>query len=154
MSFAFALSAASGKTSDLSLKQRADSSSGSHIRTFTGRSSSWIIDSILLSPSRQHHLLTAPIHDVNDVIVVQTAITGEADIICTNDEDCFEKPAAQYLSNHGISVLDEIALRERLRSWRSTFLPPVEPVSHSPCFLVNGATFASRRHRAAVAGPL
>jgi putative PIN family toxin of toxin-antitoxin system len=61
-------------------------------------------------------LLTAPIRDVNDAIVVQTAIIGEAGIICTNDEDFFEKSIAQYLSNHGISVLDEIALMERLRS--------------------------------------
>jgi putative PIN family toxin of toxin-antitoxin system len=61
-------------------------------------------------------LLTAPIRDVNDMIVVQTAIIGEADIICTNDEDFFEKPIAQYLSNHGISVLDDIALMQRLRS--------------------------------------
>jgi putative PIN family toxin of toxin-antitoxin system len=61
-------------------------------------------------------LQTAPIRDVNDVIVVQTAIIGEAEIICTKDEDFFEKPIAQYLSNHGISVLDEIALMERLRS--------------------------------------
>jgi putative PIN family toxin of toxin-antitoxin system len=61
-------------------------------------------------------LLTAPIRDVNDVMVVQTAIIGEADIICTKDEDFFEKTIAQYLSNHGISVLDEIALMERLRS--------------------------------------
>jgi putative PIN family toxin of toxin-antitoxin system len=61
-------------------------------------------------------VLTAPIRDVNDVIVVQTAIIGEADILCTNDEDFFEKPIAQYLSNHGISVLDDIALMERLRT--------------------------------------
>jgi putative PIN family toxin of toxin-antitoxin system len=61
-------------------------------------------------------ILTAPIRDVNDVIVVQTAIIGEADIICTNDDDFFEKPIAQYLSDHGISVLDDIALMERLRS--------------------------------------
>jgi precorrin-6B methylase 1 len=50
------------------------------------------------------------------VIVVQTAIIGEADIICTNDEDFFEKRIAQYLSDHGISVLTDIALMERLRS--------------------------------------
>ena len=61
-------------------------------------------------------LLTAPIRDVNDLIVVQTAIIGEADIICTNDEDFFEEPIAQYLSEHEISVLDDIALMERLRS--------------------------------------
>jgi putative PIN family toxin of toxin-antitoxin system len=61
-------------------------------------------------------LLTAPIRDVNDVVVVQTAIIGEADIICTNDEDFFEKPITRYLANHGISVLDDKALMERLRS--------------------------------------
>jgi putative PIN family toxin of toxin-antitoxin system len=61
-------------------------------------------------------LLTAPIRDVNDVIVVQTAIIGEADIICTNDADFFEIPITQYLSKHGISVFDDIALTERLRS--------------------------------------
>ncbi len=61
-------------------------------------------------------VLTAPIRDVNDVIVVQTAIIGEADIICTHDADFFEKPIAQYLSKHGISVLDDIDLMERLRS--------------------------------------
>jgi hypothetical protein len=41
---------------------------------------------------------------------------GEADILCTNNEDLFEKPIAQYVSNHGISVLDDIALMERLRT--------------------------------------
>jgi putative PIN family toxin of toxin-antitoxin system len=61
-------------------------------------------------------LLTAPIRDVNDVIVVQTAIIGEADIICTNDDDFFSQPIAQYLRKYGISVLDDIALMERLRS--------------------------------------
>jgi len=61
-------------------------------------------------------LLTPPVRDADDVIVVQTAIIGEADVLCTNDEDCFEKPIAQYLKKHGISVLDDIALMERLRS--------------------------------------
>ena len=61
-------------------------------------------------------LLTAPLRDVNDVIVFQTAIVGEADIICSNDEDFFEKPIAHYLKNYGISVLDDVALMERLRS--------------------------------------
>ena len=61
-------------------------------------------------------LLTMPIRDVNDVIVLQTAIIGEADIVCTTDEDFFDKSIAQYLSNHGISVLDDIALMQRLRS--------------------------------------
>ena len=49
------------------------------------------------------------------MIVVQTAIIGEAEVIC-HDEDFFEKPIVQYLNKRGISVLDDIALMERLRS--------------------------------------
>jgi putative PIN family toxin of toxin-antitoxin system len=61
-------------------------------------------------------LVTAPIRDVNDIIVMQTAIIGEADILCTTDDDFFEKPASEYLSTMGIAVLDDIALMHRLRS--------------------------------------
>lgn len=61
-------------------------------------------------------LVTAPIRDVNDVIVMQTALIGEADILCTKDEDFFEKPAGEYLNRIGITVLDDIALMKRLRS--------------------------------------
>ena len=61
-------------------------------------------------------LVTAPIRDVNDIIVMQTAMIGEADILCTTDDDFFEKPASEYLSTMGIAVLDDIALMHRLRS--------------------------------------
>lgn len=60
-------------------------------------------------------LVTAPIRDVNDIIVMQTSIIGEADILCTNDADFFEEPARQYLSRLGIVVLDDISLMHRLR---------------------------------------
>jgi uncharacterized protein len=66
---------------------------------------------VILNP-----LVTAPIRDVNDVIVIQTAIIGEADILCTKDDDFFESPAAEYLDKMGITVLDDIALMHRLRS--------------------------------------
>jgi putative PIN family toxin of toxin-antitoxin system len=61
-------------------------------------------------------LVTAPIRDVNDVIVMQTAIIGEADILCTKDDDFFESPAAEYLDRLGIAVVDDIELMHRLRS--------------------------------------
>jgi hypothetical protein len=61
-------------------------------------------------------LVIAPIRDVNDIIVMQTAIIGEADVLCTKDEDFFESPANEYLHRMGISVLDDIALMQRLRS--------------------------------------
>lgn len=57
----------------------------------------------------------APIRDVNDVIVIQTAIIGEADILCSRDEDFFEPPASDYLKKMGITVMDDIGLMKRLR---------------------------------------
>jgi hypothetical protein len=59
--------------------------------------------------------VTAPIRDVNDVIVMQTAIIGEADILCTNNDDFFEEPATEYLKRLGIAVLDDFGLMRRLR---------------------------------------
>jgi putative PIN family toxin of toxin-antitoxin system len=61
-------------------------------------------------------LVMAPIRDVNDLIVMQTAIIGEADILCTKDDDFFELRAGEYLLKMGISVLDDITLMHRLRS--------------------------------------
>jgi predicted nucleic acid-binding protein len=66
---------------------------------------------VILNP-----LIIAPIRDVNDIIVMQTAIIGEADILCTKDDDFFEKPASDYLSRMGVTVLDDIGLMHRLRS--------------------------------------
>ena len=61
-------------------------------------------------------LVIAPIRDVNDVIVMQTAIIGAADILCTRDNDFFETPANEYLDRMGIEVIDDIQLVKRLRS--------------------------------------
>ncbi|PYP93620.1 MAG: putative toxin-antitoxin system toxin component, PIN family [Candidatus Angelobacter sp. Gp1-AA117] len=65
---------------------------------------------VILNP-----LVIAPIRDVNDVIVMQTAIIGQVDVLCTRDEDFFEKPACEYLNKVGIKVMDEIALMKMLR---------------------------------------
>jgi putative PIN family toxin of toxin-antitoxin system len=61
-------------------------------------------------------LVTAPTRDVHDIIVMQTAIIGEADVLCTRDEDFFAAPARAYLDQLGIAVLDDISLMNRLRS--------------------------------------
>lgn len=61
-------------------------------------------------------LVTAPIRDVNDVIVMQTANIGEANILCAKDDDFFQSPAVEYLNKMGITVIDDIALIKRLRS--------------------------------------
>ena len=61
-------------------------------------------------------LLIAPIRDANDTIVMQTALIGEADVLCTRDRDFFEPPAEPFLRKAGIAVLDDIALIQLLRS--------------------------------------
>lgn len=65
---------------------------------------------------RADPLLITPIRDVNDTIVMQTAIIGDADVLCTKDEDFFEPPAQPFLNRAGIEVLDDLALLRRLRS--------------------------------------
>lgn len=65
---------------------------------------------------RPNPLLITPIRDVNDTVVMQTAIIGEANAICTRDQDFFEAPAEPFLRKAGIEVLDDIALMLRLRS--------------------------------------
>lgn len=60
-------------------------------------------------------LVVAPVRDVNDIIVMQTAIIGDAQVLCTKDQDFFESPAREYLEKLGVAVLDDIALMRRLR---------------------------------------
>ena len=61
-------------------------------------------------------LLVTPIRDVNDAVVMQTAVIGAADILCSKDRDFFELPAEEFLRKAGIAVLDDISLMHRLRS--------------------------------------
>ncbi len=61
-------------------------------------------------------LLITPIRDVNDTVVMQTALIGEADVLCTRDRDFFEPPAEAFLRKAGVAVMDDIALIQRLRS--------------------------------------
>ena len=69
-----------------------------------------VSETVRLSP-----LVPAPIRDVNDIIVMQTAIIGEADVLCTNDQDFFEEPASEYLARLGIEIVDDVSLIRRLR---------------------------------------
>jgi len=66
---------------------------------------------VALSP-----LLIMPIRDVNDIIVLQTAIIGEADVLCTTDEAFYAPPASEFLKRAGIVVADDISLLQQLRS--------------------------------------
>lgn len=66
---------------------------------------------VMLNP-----LLNPATRDLNDVAVMQTAIFGDAAILCSKDKDFFSPPAFDYLAHLGIAVLDDIALMQRLRS--------------------------------------
>ncbi|HXP63419.1 MAG TPA: putative toxin-antitoxin system toxin component, PIN family [Dongiaceae bacterium] len=60
--------------------------------------------------------LAVPIRDVADTAVVQTAIAGEADLICTLDTDFCDVAMTRFLSQAGIQVLDDVALMQMLRA--------------------------------------
>jgi predicted nucleic acid-binding protein len=61
-------------------------------------------------------MMIAPIRDPNDIIVLQTAILGGADAICTTDEDFFTAPAAEFLRSVNLLVLTDVELLRRIRS--------------------------------------
>lgn len=61
-------------------------------------------------------LLNVPMRDAKDVAVVQTAMIGAADVICTRDQDFYDPSLERFLAKLGISVLDDIELMRKLRS--------------------------------------
>jgi putative PIN family toxin of toxin-antitoxin system len=61
-------------------------------------------------------VLNMPIRDINDMIVLQTAVLGEANILCTRDEDFYDPVTIDFLNKTGIIVMDDISLIKRLRS--------------------------------------
>ena len=63
-------------------------------------------------------MLIAPIRDPNDIVVLQTAIVGGAEAICTTDEDFFNHPASAFLESVNILVFTDAELMRRLRSWQ------------------------------------
>ena len=62
--------------------------------------------------------LSVPIRDAADIAVVQTAITGEAEFICTVDTDFHEPLITGFLGRAGIKVVNDIALMQILRALR------------------------------------
>jgi putative PIN family toxin of toxin-antitoxin system len=57
-----------------------------------------------------------PIRDVNDIMVAQTAIRGEADILCTMDEDFYDPAVKRFLREFGIEVMSDVDLIHQVRS--------------------------------------
>lgn len=60
-------------------------------------------------------LIRAPIRDENDIFVLQIALSGGAEILCTGDKDFFEPPGSIFLESRGIEVLTDAQLMKRLR---------------------------------------
>ena len=60
--------------------------------------------------------LRVPIRDPKDVAVLQTAVIGEAEIICTLDTDFYDAETLAFCDTYGIEVCTDIQLMNRLRS--------------------------------------
>jgi len=78
------------------------------IYDFTGRLRD-VAEVVALDP-----LARAPIRDRNDIFVLQTALSGEADVLCSGDRDFFEPPASIFLASCGIDVLTDVQLMRKL----------------------------------------
>jgi predicted nucleic acid-binding protein len=59
--------------------------------------------------------LTAPIRDPKDVHILQTAISGKADYLCTLDEHFRETLVVTFCSNRGITVISDLDLLRLVR---------------------------------------
>ena len=69
-----------------------------------------VAEIVVLSP-----LLILPSRDASDIIVLQTAVLGDADVLCTKDEDFYSPPASEFLHKSGVAVMDDVSLLQRLR---------------------------------------
>lgn len=61
-------------------------------------------------------LTSVEIRDRDDILILQTALAGEADVICTIDRDFFEPPASVFLARRGIAVVTDVQLMLILKS--------------------------------------
>lgn len=60
-------------------------------------------------------LLPAPIRDPKDVAVLQTAVIGEADVICTRDSDFYAAATRTFCATLGIEVCTDLELVTRIK---------------------------------------
>jgi putative PIN family toxin of toxin-antitoxin system len=58
---------------------------------------------------------TPPIRDPKDVHILQTAIGGKADYLCTLDEHFFEPPVVTFCSKRGVTVISDLDLLRVVR---------------------------------------
>jgi len=65
---------------------------------------------------RPDPLMIVPIRDPNDIVVLQTAVIGGANVICTTDEDFFNAPASAFLQAVNIAAFTDAEVLRRMRS--------------------------------------
>ena len=91
------------------------------MRSRHGMSEARIYDYVMLLKSvativKPDPIQATPIRDANDIVVLQTALAGGSDAICTTDKDFFEPPASTFLNSLNIAVFTDAELLKRLRS--------------------------------------
>jgi putative PIN family toxin of toxin-antitoxin system len=57
----------------------------------------------------------AVVSDAEDVPILQTAVLGRAEVLCTRDRHLYEPSALEYCRQHGVEVMDDVDLLSRLR---------------------------------------
>lgn len=64
-----------------------------------------------------HPVVEAPVvlKDPNDDPVIYTAVSGNADVLCTLDRDFFEENVLQFAKRRGIRILTDLQLLSLLR---------------------------------------
>ena len=63
--------------------------------------------------------LSIPIRDPKDVHVVQTAVSGKADVISTLDGHFYEPTVLSFCEVHGINVMKDVELLQLIRGPKS-----------------------------------
>jgi putative PIN family toxin of toxin-antitoxin system len=59
--------------------------------------------------------LNVPIRDPKDAMVLQAAVSGEADVICTLDRDFYTAETRGFCATFGIDICDDVELAKRLQ---------------------------------------
>ncbi len=73
----------------------------------------WLREASVIVPLNL--LAHGPVRDANDILVLQTALSGDAETICTLDRDFFTPPASDFLALRNIAVLTDVQVLKRLQ---------------------------------------
>jgi putative PIN family toxin of toxin-antitoxin system len=58
--------------------------------------------------------LPVPIRDPKDIVVLQTAVCGDADVICTLDRDFYDEDTMGFCAAFGIDICDDRELAGKI----------------------------------------